>query len=157
MRRASASAQLLRTLYCALIRSVISNAFPAWRNVASTRLMSFVKLEIRICRIFDITPRLSLQNFLHGQCDNLAKAALHPQHPLHVIFDCAATRYSSRLGANHRRQFARTARFEKHFIKFAWLYPCFNIFLVCSDCNLNIITAIVIILITLIVLRAQFQ
>ena len=94
MRGAGASAQLLRTLYCALIPSAISYAFPAWCNVASTRLMSFVKLESCICRIFDIT-----QNFLQSQCENLAKAALHPQHPLHVIFDCAVTRYSSRLGA----------------------------------------------------------
>ena len=74
--------------------------------------MSFVKLESRICRIFDITLPLLLQNFLQGLCENLVKAALHPQHRLRVIFDCAAARYSSQLGANHRRQFARTARFK---------------------------------------------
>ena len=63
MRRAGASAQLLRTLYCALIRSAISHAFPAWCNVASTRLMSFVKLESRICRILTSLFRCCCRTF----------------------------------------------------------------------------------------------
>ena len=119
MRKAGADESVLRTLYSALIRSVLSYAFPAWCNIGKTLLSSLEKLEARISKILSFQLPITLPEYLQRSCVNLATQAALPGHPLGVIFNRDASRYLQRLQRRHRKILARTERFKNHFIKFA--------------------------------------
>ena len=118
LRQARASKKILTTVYCSLIRSVITYAFPSWCNVASTRFALLQKFENRVSRIFGVSPNLNLLDSCERIGLHLAKKCKNLHHPLYSVFDFSATRYSARKGKSNRRMFAKTKRFKDSFIRF---------------------------------------
>ena len=126
LRQAHASKQTISTVYCSLIRSVITYAFPSWCNVSSSRFIQLQKFENRISRIFGLLLKCNLADCCENIGSRLANKSRDHHHPLHSIFDLSATRYSARRGRTNRKVFARTKRFKDSFIRFAWfsIYRC---------------------------------
>ena len=119
LKQARPPQKLLWLVYCTMIRSVLTYAYPAWCGMVNTRFRSFVKLEKRLSNLFDFTCRDDLANFCYKTASKLAEKAKDPRHPLHFIFDKSACRYSSRLGSSHRLLKTKTVRFKNSFIRFA--------------------------------------
>jgi hypothetical protein len=119
LRQARASRDTLSTVYCSLIRSVITYAFPSWCNVASTRFTQLQKFENRLSRLFGLNLKCNLADFCNDIGSRLAIKCSDMHHPLHTIFEVSATRYSARRGKTHRKLFAKTKRFRDSFIRFA--------------------------------------
>ena len=118
LKPAHPSPEVLWKVYCSLIRSVAVYAYPAWCNVSLSRLNKLFSFERRLCKIFNFPIRDPLDVFLARSGSSLAKAALDPEHPLHIIYTKEKTRKSFRLGATRRKVLTRTKRFKSSFIKF---------------------------------------
>ena len=118
LRRAKAPNSVLSTVYCQMLRSVSSYAFPAWCNITSGRFNSIAKFEKRVFKLFNFSCKNSFNNFCNISAQRLALRALDPRHPLHCVFDFSASRYSSRKGRRHRKLLARTSRFKNSFISY---------------------------------------
>lgn len=119
LRQANASDALLWSVYCQLMRSVASYAYPAWCNVTKGRLLSIVSFENKMSRFFKFSCKTSFSDFCDLMAGRLARKAHDPSHPLNCIFDKNATRYSSRLSKTHRKLLAKTVRFKNSFIFYA--------------------------------------
>ena len=121
LRQAKAPKFVIWDVYCAMLRSIASYAYPAWCNISKGRLQKITKFEDRLCKIFDLHDerKSTFPVFCETLAQRLAKKALDSHHPLHVIYDTTATRYSHRLGKHHRRLKAKTKRYHHSFVRFA--------------------------------------
>ena len=119
LRQANASTTILSRVYEALVRSVMTYAFPAWCNVSATRFRSLLQFEKRLKKVFRFHTDTTLEECCKTMCSRLAIKAYDKNHPLNAIYDVSASRYSSRLGTSHRKIRSRTERFRLSFIKFA--------------------------------------
>ena len=119
LRQAKASQHVLWTTYCAMIRLILSYAFPAWCNVGKRDMWLLSRFELRLCNRFCMRLEADFESFCALMTERLAEKSLASHHPLHCIFDFLPSRYSSRLGQSHRKVLARTSRFKQSFIRFA--------------------------------------
>ena len=119
LRQTHAPPDILWKVYCALIRSVASYGFPAWCNIAKSKFQRLMQFEKRLCKIFKMQSMNNLSIFCSSISRRLANKALDPDHPLNVIYDVKATRYSTRQNNAHRKVKTNTTRFKNSFIKFA--------------------------------------
>jgi hypothetical protein len=118
LKSAAAPNETIWQVYCALLRSIASYAFPAWCNIPKHRFSKFETFERRICKLFDLTPTTPFANFCDTLASRLALKASLPDHPLNLIYDFSALRSSARIGKHYRRLKSRTARFSRSFIKY---------------------------------------
>jgi len=119
LREAGASPHLLWTVYCLLMRSITSYAYPAWCNHSKTNMKSLTAFESRVCKLFHLPRTTNFDEFCEGISHRLAMKALHQDHPLNFIYDREAVRHSTRRNTAHRKVMARTCRFKNSFIRFA--------------------------------------
>ena len=119
LQRANAPQWALWKTYCVMIRSILSYAFPAWCNANKGDMRMITNFEKRICRRFNLCCEISFSEFCVTVAKRLASNASKPHHPLNSIFDFESTRYSTRLGYNHRKVKSKTTRFKHSFISFA--------------------------------------
>jgi len=119
LKQVHAPPAILWNVYCSLIRSVSTYAFPAWCNINQSKFKQLMQFERRLCKMFSMPCKRDLSDFCCSMARRLAHSALDPQHPLHFIFDFKAARYSARQGNSHRRLQAKTVRFKRSIIKFA--------------------------------------
>ena len=113
------TSSVLWMVYCALLRSVLSYAYPAWCSIGKTRFSILSKFEMRLSRIFGFNCPIVLKDFCNQSAAKLAKKADSKDHPLNFIYETTAVRYSGRLGKSHRRVKAKTVRFKESFVKYA--------------------------------------
>ena len=121
LKRIRAPKSIMWTVYCSMIRSVITYAYPAWCNITKSQCQLLSKFEERICKIFDLPRTKELGVFCDSLGKRLALKALNVSHPLHIIYDKKASRYSNRLGHLRRGLRTRTKRYKNSFIKYAVL------------------------------------
>ena len=119
LKAAGAPKVIIWQVYCTMIRAIATYAFPAWCNIPKTRFGHFEVFERRICKLFNLTPKISFTNFCDSLATRLAAKASSSKHPLNFIYDCSASRSSARTGKGYRQLRSRTARYGNSFIKFA--------------------------------------
>ena len=118
LKQSNAHSKILTLAYESMIRSITTYAFPAWCNVADSRFDRLLKMEKRLCRIFNLKPKINLKQMCDKMCYELVEKCRDVNHPLHSIFEVSASRYSTRLGRTHRKIMAKTKRFKNSFIKY---------------------------------------
>ena len=67
------TSSVLWMVYCALLRSVLSYAYPAWRSIGKTRLAILSKFEMRLSRIFGFNCSIVLKDFVTSWQPNLLR------------------------------------------------------------------------------------
>jgi hypothetical protein len=119
LKEAGATPAILWHVYCAMIRSIASYAFPAWCNISASRFRHFREFERRICKTFNLSPNIAFTEFCNSIAQRLATKSVHKHHPLSFIYDHSASRYSLRLGKSHRKLKCRTSDLGNSFLRFA--------------------------------------
>lgn len=125
LRNSGCSADWCWRVYNSLIRSTMTYAFPAWRNVSATNLMELSAIEKRVARIVGAPHTRSLQEFLHSLCVTIANQVREDSsHPLRCLFISEKRRCSSRRNPHQLQApiFAKTSRFKKSMIMFSNIY-----------------------------------
>ena len=111
--------RLLRTVYLTMIRPVLSYAYSSWCNIAVTRFQHLIRLENRLCRMFDFSCDENIEQFCHRSSQQLAAKSKSEDHPLNFIYESEERRSSLRIGNLNRKLRARTVRYKNSFIRFA--------------------------------------
>ena len=63
IKQANPSRSLLWLIYCTMLRSIASYAYPAWCNISKSRFSQLVTFERRLCRISICSPRSASRSF----------------------------------------------------------------------------------------------
>ena len=113
------NSRLLRIVYMTMIRPILSYAYSSWCNITVTRFNHLIRLEKRLCKMFDFFVCEDIKHFCHRSSQQLASKAISEGHPLNFIYESEERRFSERIGKSNRPLRARTVRFKNSFIRFA--------------------------------------
>ena len=122
LRRSGTSSLIMWRVYCAIIRSTLSYAYPAWCNATSSAFSNLVRIERRASKIGVWRADPPIDKFCDGLCKSLMKTViLDSRHPLRELFDTPVQhgRPSTRSSGEFAPPFAKTQRLFNSFIKFA--------------------------------------
>ena len=118
LKRAGINSTTLIRYYEAIIRSVISYAFPAFCSAGMLQLRRLSRIENWAFRIIGCQPGVKLDCFLMGVCKSLFNQVTRCEtHPLRELFEtrtCVRTRQDNVF----RHPVCRTTRLANSFIRF---------------------------------------
>ena len=119
--RASCTPILMWHVYTALIRSILTYAFPACCGLPDCLFSKLEKVEKLACRMMQTRASVTLSEFCNSLCVALMRAVnIFPSHPLRELF-IERFHPSTRTKFHLIAPLARTAKYGRSFIRF---YNC---------------------------------
>lgn len=119
LRRSNCSNDVMRKVYCAIMRPIMLYAFPCFCNAAKIHLNNFSKVEKRADRLMQncLAKSDNINTAGEDMCRRFfEKIIRNDNHPLRTIFDSREPTRRNVLSL--KKPMARTKRFASSFIRF---------------------------------------